>query len=211
VVDAYDDDRDHAPAHDPPPREAAGPACPDPAARCPEADGPASLDRPCFPAAVDGDGAHGSGGSDPSAGSTWDDGHDDDAPLPFLVERLTQRFSRRVVTLGPGSSVPYVEQEWRGAVVVVERGDVEFECQRGGLRRFGPGDVLWMDGLGLRHITNPGEEPTKLVAVSRRVDADPDPPASGSAGAELVWPPPEALRGPPPPGGNGGGPADQAT
>ena len=76
-------------------------------------------------------------------------------------------FDARAVVLAPGEARPYEAAEWEGALVVVEQGEIELRCA-GGDRRLGPGAVLWLDGLGLRALRNPGAEPTLLVAVSRR-------------------------------------------
>ena len=61
----------------------------------------------------------------------------------------------------------YDEAEWRDAIVVVERGEVDLECREGGHWRFRRGDALWLVGLPLRAIHNCGREPALLVAVSR--------------------------------------------
>jgi hypothetical protein len=57
---------------------------------------------------------------------------------------------------------------WRNALVVVERGEVELEFRRGSRLCFRRGDVLWLTGLPVRALCNPGQEPALLVAVSRR-------------------------------------------
>lgn len=68
----------------------------------------------------------------------------------------------------PGDARAYDEAEWRGALVVVEQGAVELECERGGRRRFERGDVMWLDGLRLRALHNPGDQAAVLVAIARR-------------------------------------------
>jgi Cupin domain len=95
---------------------------------------------------------------------------DDDGRLPFLGGRLPAAFERRSVVVPPGDSRPYDRTEWQGAIVVVEHGTVELECVRGGRRRFERGDVLWLDGLPLRALHNPGEQDAVLVAIARRPD-----------------------------------------
>ncbi len=72
------------------------------------------------------------------------------------------------VELAPGGTRPYEAGEWADALVVVARGEVELECRDGGRRRFGQGEALWLSGLPLRALRNPGGEPAVLVAVSRR-------------------------------------------
>lgn len=93
---------------------------------------------------------------------------DGQEPFSFLGRPLGPSFRTTVVTLAPGTTRLYVESEWRDALVVVESGTVDLECRAGGRRRFCPGDVLLMTGLGLRALHNAGVDPTVLVAVSRR-------------------------------------------
>lgn len=89
----------------------------------------------------------------------------DDAPVPT---RPGPAFRRRVVTIGPQQTLPFDERDWRDAIVVVERGDVDLCCVRGGRRRFARGAILVLQGLALRSLHNPGVEDVVLVALSRR-------------------------------------------
>jgi hypothetical protein len=75
--------------------------------------------------------------------------------------------------LESGQSRPSGDAEWRDALVIVERGDVELECAAGGRRRFSGGAVLWLEGIDLRMLHNVGDEPAVLLAVSRRRDEEP--------------------------------------
>jgi hypothetical protein len=77
-------------------------------------------------------------------------------------------FVLRAVAVAPGCKRAYDEREWRDAVVVVRRGEVELECLSGTSHRFRRGDLLWLTGLPLRALHNRGREPVLLVAVSRR-------------------------------------------
>jgi hypothetical protein len=88
--------------------------------------------------------------------------------VSFLHRRLSSTFAKRVVTLEPGTSRPYLAHEWADALVVVEAGEVQLECDDGGRRRFAAGAVMWLAGLGLLALHNDGVEPAVLVAVSRR-------------------------------------------
>jgi len=78
------------------------------------------------------------------------------------------RFERRVVTLEAGRERRYDAAEWRDALVVVERGELELESSAGCSRRFAAGDLLWLAGLPLRALHNPGPEPVSMVAIARR-------------------------------------------
>jgi hypothetical protein len=93
---------------------------------------------------------------------------DDRRELSFLGKRLPPAFVLREVALLPGGARAYDEEEWRGALVVVEHGEVELECVSGDRRCFDRGAVFWLFGLPLRALHNTGDEPALLVAVSRR-------------------------------------------
>jgi quercetin dioxygenase-like cupin family protein len=94
---------------------------------------------------------------------------DGDTGLPsFLGRRLPPGFELRVVTIAPGCVRPYDDGEWRDALVVVEQGEIELESLGGTRRRLPHGAVLWLAGLPLRALHNPGAETALLAAVSRR-------------------------------------------
>ena len=90
---------------------------------------------------------------------------DDDAPVPT---RPGPAFRRRTVTIAAQETMPYVAEDWRGAIVTIQRGSVDLCCVRGGRRRFAEGAILFMDGLALESLHNPGVDDVVLVAVSRR-------------------------------------------
>jgi hypothetical protein len=96
------------------------------------------------------------------------DADQDAEPISFLHRRLSSSFDKRVVTLAPGGSRPYLAAEWNDALVVLELGEVTLECDDGGRRRFAAGAVLWLADLGLVALHNEGAEPAVLVAVARR-------------------------------------------
>ncbi len=91
----------------------------------------------------------------------------DDEACP-LLPGCGPGFRRRSVVLEPGESRRSGDTEWRDALVVVERGDVELECAAGGRRRFSGGAVLWLEGIDLRVLHNVGDGPVVLLAVRRR-------------------------------------------
>jgi hypothetical protein len=92
----------------------------------------------------------------------------DRPPLSFLGRHLPPSFERRVIIIAPGDALVYDPAEWRDAIVVVEDGQIELECLDGSRHCFGRGDILWLDGLPLRALHNPGPKLAVLVAVSRR-------------------------------------------
>ena len=73
------------------------------------------------------------------------------------------RFERRIVSVPPRGALEYDEADWRDALVLVVRGEIEL-----GRARFGRGSVLSLAGLPLRALHNQGAEPAELVAVRRR-------------------------------------------
>jgi hypothetical protein len=88
--------------------------------------------------------------------------------VSFIDRPVPPAFELRVVAIPPGHERAYDETEWRGALVVVERGEVELECRAGGRLQCGAGAVLWLVGLPLRALHNRGPETALLAAVSRR-------------------------------------------
>ena len=76
-------------------------------------------------------------------------------------------FEVLAVPVAPGCERAFDEADWRGALVVVERGEIDLDCLNGDSRRFGRGDMLWLSGLPLRALCNRGGEPALLIAVSR--------------------------------------------
>jgi hypothetical protein len=73
-----------------------------------------------------------------------------------------------VVVLAPDHTWVYDAAEWRGAIVVVEQGQIELECLDGSRHCFGSGDILWLDRLPLRALHNHGRTSAVLIAVARR-------------------------------------------
>ena len=92
--------------------------------------------------------------------------------VSFLGRQAPPGFTIRTVTLAPGATRPYDEAEWRGALVIVESGEIDVECVRGGHRVFSGGALLWLYGLPLRAIHNRGPEPAVIIAVTRADEFD---------------------------------------
>ncbi len=76
-------------------------------------------------------------------------------------------FTVRVVAVGPGEEHLYDEQEWRDAIVFVQHGEIELRGVSGASSSFGRGDLIWLEGVPLRALHNPGTEPALLLAVAR--------------------------------------------
>ena len=70
-------------------------------------------------------------------------------------------------TIQPAGSLDYHEADWTGAVVVVLSGLLRLECRSGESASFGEGAVLFLTGLPLRCLTNPGLDPLVLRTIRR--------------------------------------------
>jgi quercetin dioxygenase-like cupin family protein len=88
--------------------------------------------------------------------------------LSFLGRRLPSWVELKTVVLEPGHRLAFDQADWRDAIVVVEGGALELECLGGSRERFVRGDLLWLCGLPLRALHNPGREPVVLSVVARR-------------------------------------------
>jgi hypothetical protein len=88
--------------------------------------------------------------------------------LSFLGGRLPPWAERRMVVVEPGHRLAVDQADWRDAIVAVEGGVLELECQGGSRQRFVRGDLLWLCGLPLRTLHNPGRAPAILTVVARR-------------------------------------------
>ena len=86
----------------------------------------------------------------------------------LLVGALASTFARRVVVLEPRIRKPYRRSEWLDAIVLVDSGIIQLEMIGQPRRCFRRGDVMWLGGLGLSAIYNPGPEVAILIAVWRR-------------------------------------------
>jgi len=89
--------------------------------------------------------------------------------LSLLGRPLPSGFELLVVTLAPGRRRAFESVEWRDAIVVVERGEIELESLRGGRARFARGDAMCLTGLPLRALHNGGPGLAVLAVVRRRV------------------------------------------
>ncbi|MGZ5352440.1 MAG: hypothetical protein ACXWX6_04950, partial [Actinomycetota bacterium] len=96
------------------------------------------------------------------------DGETDRERISFLGRCLPPAFELRVVAVGAGRERAFRAAEWRDAIVVVERGEIDVECPGGVRLRFRRGDILCLTGVRLLALRNPGGIPALLAAVSRR-------------------------------------------
>jgi hypothetical protein len=91
-----------------------------------------------------------------------------DEPLHLLGRRVPPAFALWVRVLPAGSAHPVDQVTWNDALVEVAEGEIELEFTGGERRRFGAGDVLWLEGLPLRVLRNRAPCPAVLVAIRRR-------------------------------------------
>jgi hypothetical protein len=92
--------------------------------------------------------------------------------ISFLGARCPTGFRLRTLTLLSRGAVSYRPAEWAGALVIVERGELEVECRGGARARFDEGAILAFSGLPVRRLRNPGSGPLVLSTLSRLRPAD---------------------------------------
>ena len=96
---------------------------------------------------------------------------EESADLALFRDPLPEGFSRRVVRVAPGLELGMDSSDLRGAIVLVEQGELELECRAGGRRCFGRGSMIPIARLPVARIRSVGTGLLVLVAVSR---ASPD-------------------------------------
>ena len=111
---------------------------------------------------------------------------DDTQRISFLDAELPEGFELELVSVEPGASRPYRDADWWDSLIVVEHGTLELECVRGGRRKFEPGAVMWLVGLPLVALHNPGPEPVLLAAVSRTRTRAMNPPAADGLNGNAI-------------------------
>jgi hypothetical protein len=92
---------------------------------------------------------------------------EDAGRLTLLGRALPGWLTLRILCLAPGTEHAYDPAEWRGALVVVERGAITLIPWRGAPRALPPGAVLWLADLPLRAVANPHGEHAVLSVLSR--------------------------------------------
>jgi hypothetical protein len=96
------------------------------------------------------------------------DAADSDADqVSFLGRAMPPGFAARITSIPLGAELEVEPSEWINALVIVEAGEVELECNRGGREAFGPGS-MFCGWDGLRRVRNTGEDTVLLSVVSRQ-------------------------------------------
>ena len=83
------------------------------------------------------------------------------------LARDSLHFRRREYELAPGENVCADTRAWRGAIAFLESGEIELECSAGERSRFAAGAVLCFQPP-VRFLRNSGDEPARLIMISRR-------------------------------------------
>lgn len=89
--------------------------------------------------------------------------------LSLITRHCGPAFQVREIVVPPGAERTYKNDEWTDAMVIVESGTIELDSLSGQCTRFTTGDVLFLAGLRLRLLRNPGPHLAVLSATSRRI------------------------------------------
>ena len=92
--------------------------------------------------------------------------------ISFVGARCPMGFRLRTLTLLSRGAVNDRPADWAGALVIVERGELEVECRGGARARFGEEAILAFSGLTVRRLRNPGSGPLVLSTLSPLSPAD---------------------------------------
>src|SRR5262249_24303704 len=76
--------------------------------------------------------------------------------------------SSMTTIVDPADCIEFRESDWAAAMVVVVSGRLHLECRSGERASFDAGAVLFLTGLDLRRIVNPGLVPLVLKSIRRR-------------------------------------------
>jgi hypothetical protein len=97
---------------------------------------------------------------------------DDRTPVSFLGRRLPRWVQLHLVVLPAGCTHRFEPDQWRGALIVVERGAIELELRCGRRVPCAQGYIGTLSGLTLVALHNPGGRPAVISAVSRAAAAE---------------------------------------
>ena len=86
--------------------------------------------------------------------------------------RDSWHFRKRVVDFAPDEELPIDAGTWRDAIVFLQTGEVELECNAGECRRFKAGAVLCLVPP-VSVVRNCGGDRAQLIAISRRMPGRP--------------------------------------
>lgn len=92
--------------------------------------------------------------------------------LPLLRRQPPPWAQLSVVSIAVGCRHAHDPRQWRGALVVLEHGELHLECLSGNHWRFREGAVMFLAGLPIRALWNVGAETATLCVLSRCADSD---------------------------------------
>ena len=96
---------------------------------------------------------------------------DASAPVSFLGRCLPAWVQLHVVVIPPGCAHAVEPGQWRGAMIVVERGTVELELRCGRRLIWAQGYIGTLSGMSPEALHNTGDRPAVITAVSRATRA----------------------------------------
>jgi hypothetical protein len=91
-------------------------------------------------------------------------------PVSFFGGQLPSWVDVRIFAIAPGGERAYRAREWRNALVVVERGQLELRSLDDTRWHFERGATLFLAGLPIRALRNNGLETALICALSRAAD-----------------------------------------
>jgi hypothetical protein len=92
---------------------------------------------------------------------------DEDRSLSFAGRPLPSWLDYRSVVIAPGERRPYSPEEWRGALIVVEHGELVLHACAGPSLRLIEGAVTVLYGLPLEALGNEESTPVVLSVLRR--------------------------------------------
>jgi hypothetical protein len=87
--------------------------------------------------------------------------------LDLLARSLPAGFEIRLVVLEPGDDVCCESSTLLEGLVEVECGELDLHLRHNRRFRVRAGDVLWLSGLGVWRLSNPGRTPAALTGLTR--------------------------------------------
>lgn len=87
--------------------------------------------------------------------------------LSFLRRPPPRGCQVRRLVIEAGRQGPYAPADWADALVIVEAGELEVECEQGSTARFAAGAVLFLASVPVRWLRSADGQPVTLTVLSR--------------------------------------------
>jgi len=80
-----------------------------------------------------------------------------------------------MTVLDPGEDTPFVADDWRGCLIMVQSGALRLTCRSGRTAIFNAGSLLYLDGLELTSVGSGFADVTVLLTIrpSKRISTGP--------------------------------------